>query len=72
MPLVSVPFEWVGIDIMGPHTQSSSQHKFLVVTVDYATRYPEAIPLQNIRTDTIAQERAQVFTCVRIAKQGRH
>lgn len=41
MPLVYIPFERVSIDIVGPVVQPSSCHKFLLVLVDYATRYPE-------------------------------
>lgn len=69
MPIITVPFERVGIDIVGPLVQASTQHKFLLVMVDYATRYLEAIPLRNMRTETIARELAQVFTRVGIPKQ---
>lgn len=62
MTLVMVPFEQVGIDIVGPLVQSSSWHKFLLVLVDYATRCPEAIPLCIMRGETVARELAQVFT----------
>lgn len=69
MPLVSVPFERIGIDIVGLLIQASSGHKFLLVIIDYATRYPEAIPMQNMRAETIAREMTQVFTRVGIPKQ---
>lgn len=62
MFLVTVPFEWVGIDIVGPLAQSSPWHKFLLGLIDYATLYPEAIPLRNLRAETVARELAQVFT----------
>lgn len=66
MPLVSVPFERLGIDIVGPLIQFSSRHKFLLVLADY---YHEAIPLKNMRTEMIARELAQVFKRVGIPKQ---
>lgn len=68
MPIITVLFERIGIDIVGPLVQSSSWHKFLLVITDYATRYPEAILLRNMRIDTIGQELAQVFTWVDIPK----
>lgn len=37
--------------------------------MDYATRYPEAIPLRNMKAETITCELAQVFTQVVIPKQ---
>lgn len=69
MPLVSVPFERIRDDIVGPLVQSSSRHRFLWVLVNYATQYPKAIPLCNIRVDTVARELAQVFTSTGIPKQ---
>lgn len=69
MPLVSLPFERVGIDIAGPLIQSSSRHRFLLVLIDYAACCPEAIPLRNIWADTIAQELTHVFTREGIPKQ---
>lgn len=68
MPLVSVPFERVVIDIVGSLVQSTSQHKFLLVLVDYAT-YSKSSPLCNIRVETIAKELVHVFTQVGIPKQ---
>lgn len=32
--------------------------------VDYATHYPEAVPLKNIRTQTLAQELHLIFSRV--------
>lgn len=69
MSIVSVPFERIGIDIVGPLLQSSGWHKFLLVVIDYATRYPEAIPIRNMKTGTIAQELSHLFTRVGIPKQ---
>lgn len=38
MPIVTVSFEWVGVDIVGPLVQSTNRHKFLLVLLDYATQ----------------------------------
>lgn len=69
MPLMMVSFERVAIDIVGPLVQALSRHKFLLILVDYATRYTEAIPLHYIRAEMVAWELAQVFTQTRIPKQ---
>lgn len=47
-----VPFERVGIDIVRLLIQSTSRHEFILVLVDYATRYPEAIPTRNMRAES--------------------
>ena len=46
LPLVQVPFD--RIDIIRPLERSAQGHRFVLVLIDYATRYPEAIPLRNI------------------------
>lgn len=42
-----VLFEWVGMSLVGPLSNSTCGHEYILVIVDYATRYPEAIPLCN-------------------------
>lgn len=54
---------------MGPLLHSSTWHKFRLVVIDYGPFYPEAIPLRNMKRETIAHELAQVFTQVGIPKQ---
>lgn len=62
MPLITVPFEKVGIDIVGPLVQAMTQHKLILVLVDYVTPYPEDILLQNMQAETVAKVLAQIFT----------
>ena len=42
------PFALWGMDIMGPFPQATGQRKFLLVAVDYFTKWIEAEPLANI------------------------
>lgn len=51
MPIVSVPFERTGVDLVGPLMPSSGRHWFILVKVDYATQYPEVMPLRAATTD---------------------
>ena len=56
VPIVTEPFEKVGVDLVGPISPPSSKgHKYILVQVDYATRYPEAAPLRNIEANTVAE-----------------
>ncbi len=48
LPLMQVPFERIGMDLIGPLERSARGHRFALVLVDYATRYPEAVALRNI------------------------
>ncbi|CAJ2665348.1 unnamed protein product [Trifolium pratense] len=42
------PFAWWGMDILGPFTKGLHQNKFLIVAVDYFTKWVEAEPLSDI------------------------
>ena len=61
MPVVSEPFALLAMDIVGPLERTVSGNKYILVLVDYATRYPEAIPLRSIDAETIADELIRVF-----------
>lgn len=52
--VIEVLFSLIGMNIVGPLPKSARGHKYILV--DYATRYPEAIPLQRATPVAIAQE----------------
>ena len=64
VPLVTTPFSKVGVDLVGPITPPSNGYKYILVIVDYATRYPEAVPLRNIEAITVAEALWNVWTRV--------
>ena len=63
MPLVDQAFDKVAVDIVGPIIPSSDRgYRFILVMVDFATRYPEAVPLKNIRAETVAEALWEMWT----------
>lgn len=44
MLIIDVPFERVGMNMVGPLPKSAWRHKYVLVLVNYETRYPSAIP----------------------------
>ena len=62
MPIVDAPFKRVGIDIKGPLPVTEKGNKHILIICDYATRYPEAIPIPDQRTDTVAYAMLEVFS----------
>ena len=64
LPIIDVPFKRMAMDIVGPLPRSSSGNCFILVLCDYATRYPEAIPLRTVEADCIAKELVKVFARV--------
>ncbi|GAU34804.1 hypothetical protein TSUD_394300, partial [Trifolium subterraneum] len=47
------PFAWWGIDILGPFPTAARQVKYLIVAVDYFTKWIEAEPLAKISASNI-------------------
>ena len=70
LPLVGTPFERVAVDLIGPLIPASEEgHKWVLVMVDYATRYPEAKALKNIDTETVAEALLDMWSRVGIPEQ---
>ena len=70
IPLIDVPFQRVAMDLIGPiHPVSDRGHRYILTIVDYATRYPEAVPLANIDTQTVAESLIDVYSRVGVPKE---
>ncbi|XP_063584731.1 uncharacterized protein LOC134762284 [Penaeus indicus] len=70
LPIISEPFSRVAIDIVGPFTPASERgNKYILTLIDYATRYPEAVALQNIDTMTVAESLVEIFSRVGIPRE---
>lgn len=54
--IIEVPFDRIGMHLVGPVVKSVRSHQRILVILDYATRYPEAIPLRNTSAKAIAKE----------------
>ena len=56
IPLIDKPFKRVPIDLVVPISPPSEEgHRYILTLVDFATRYPEAVPLKTIDTETVAE-----------------
>ena len=49
------------MDIVGPLLKSRSGKPYMPVVCDYATHYPEAVPLCSTDTEHTAEELVHVF-----------
>ncbi|KAL1282699.1 hypothetical protein QQF64_001502 [Cirrhinus molitorella] len=57
------------MDLVGPLPKSARGHEHILVVVDYATRYPEAVPLRKATAKAIAQELFLLASRVGIPKE---
>ena len=62
MPLIDKPFKRVAIDLVGPISPPSEGHRYILTLVDFSTRYPEAVPLKKIDTETVAETLVDIFS----------
>ncbi|XP_071115973.1 uncharacterized protein [Haliotis cracherodii] len=70
MPLIEVPFERIAVDLIGPlYPVTDKGNRYLLTVVDYATRYPEAVPLPRIETEYVAEALFEIFSRVGIPKE---
>ena len=69
LPIIGTPFDRIAMDIVGPLPKSSRGHKYILVIMDYATRFPEAIPLRTATAKTVAHELFMLFSRTGIASE---
>ncbi|XP_047483006.1 uncharacterized protein LOC125035006 [Penaeus chinensis] len=70
LPIISEPFSRVAIDLVGPFSPCSERgNKYVLTLIDYATRYPEAVPLKNIDTVTVAESLVEIFSRVGVPRE---
>ncbi|KAJ8375046.1 hypothetical protein SKAU_G00056260 [Synaphobranchus kaupii] len=69
LPIISIPFSRIGMDLVGPLPKSARGYQYILVILDYATRYPEAIPLRTMASKGIARELVMLFSRVRIPEE---
>ena len=63
---MDVPFERIAMDVVGPLPRTSSGNKYVLVICDYATRYPEAVPMKSVDAEKVAEELVKMFARVGI------
>ncbi|XP_055899833.1 uncharacterized protein LOC129928659 [Biomphalaria glabrata] len=61
MNVITTPFYKVATDIIGPLELTDNKNRYILTVVDVATRWPEAIPLRNINTETVIEALTSIF-----------
>ena len=68
IPAFDEPFSRIIIDCVGPLPKTKSGCQYLLTIMCASTRFPEAIPLRNIKTKTIVKALVKFFTLVGLPK----
>lgn len=70
MPILTEPFSRVAIDLVGPLNPPSSEgHRYILTLIDFATGFPEAMPLKDISSIAVAESLISIFSRVGIPKE---
>ena len=56
-------------DIVGPLKSKKKGNKYLLVIMNYATKWPEAFPLRNTLTETVVERLVEVTTRLGVSHQ---
>ncbi|XP_033095865.1 uncharacterized protein LOC117100326 [Anneissia japonica] len=60
----------VAVDIVGPLKPATERgHRYILVLVDYATRYPEAAPMTTIGAEAVAEELLSMYSRLGFPKE---
>ena len=59
--LVGAPMERIAIDVLGPLPVSEDGNKYILIAMDYFTKWPEAYPLPNQEAITVAKVLVEQF-----------
>ncbi|KAJ1172656.1 hypothetical protein NDU88_004500 [Pleurodeles waltl] len=71
LPVVGTPFERGRVNLVSLlEIPTASEDKYILVVVDHATRYPEAIPLRTIAAPVAVRALLGVFTRVGFPKEA--
>ena len=68
IPAFDEPFSHIIIDCVGPLPKTKSQNVYLLTIMCSSTRFPEAIPLRSIKTNTILKALIKFFTLFGLPK----
>ncbi|KAL5020695.1 hypothetical protein ScPMuIL_002223, partial [Solemya velum] len=68
IPAFEEPFSRVIIDCVGPLPKTKSGNEYLLTIMCASTRFPEAIPLRNIKAPNIVKALVKFFTLVGLPK----
>ena len=67
---MDVPFNCVAVDLIGPtDPPSEAGHHYILTLVDFATRYPEAVPLKRTDTETVAEALVDIYSSLGIPEE---
>ncbi|XP_076030915.1 uncharacterized protein LOC143019101 [Oratosquilla oratoria] len=70
LPIITEPFSRVAIDLVGPLSPPSAEgHRYILTLIDFATGFPEAVPLKEVDSISVAEALLIIFSRVGILRE---
>lgn len=69
VPIIPEVFSKLSIDLVGPLVKTKNGNKYMLTTLCVFSKYPGAIPIQNMLSETVIQALMQVFSRLGYAKE---
>lgn len=61
LPVVTTPWSWIALDLVGPLSRTKRGNKYLLTCIDLSTRYPEAIPVKTTDAKSLVDPLFQIL-----------
>ena len=62
LPIVGKPFHCIAFDIVGSYPRTSRGFKYILTSICYFSRFPEAIPLKKVDQCSVAHALVELFS----------
>ena len=69
LPVMSVPFARIAMDMVGPLPQTDEGHKFVLTVCDYGMKFPEAFPMKTTTSKEVAEALVELFSRVGLPEE---
>ncbi|XP_062594005.1 uncharacterized protein LOC134255486 [Saccostrea cucullata] len=69
IPPIEEPFSRIAIDFVGPLPLTEKKNRYILICMDYSTRYPEAFSLKNQEAETVANTLIELFSRVGVPNE---
>ena len=68
-PVIETPFKRVAIDLIGGLPVTDKGSRYILTLVDYGTRWPEAVALEDSRVETVAEGLWKIYSRVGLPEE---
>ena len=69
LSVMKEPFARVAMDVFGPLSRTKTGNKYILVLMEYSTKWPEAFALRNVTTETVFNFLAEVTARIGVPEE---